>query len=360
MWVADMDFASPPEVVEALQRRVAQGVYGYTRRPENYFIALANWQKARHSWDMDPDWGAHAPGVVASLNLLIQTFTEPGDKVMIQPPVYPPFYGAIRNNGRKVVENPLAFDGTRYTMDLEDASKKLMNGVKMVILCSPHNPVGRVWTRAELIRFGELCLSYGALVVSDEIHADLIYPQYTHTPFAAISEDFADHSFTCVSPSKTFNLAGFHTSAVVIPNPSMRKQYLDTLGRLSLNFTQPLAATAFMTAYQQGGPWLDDLLQYLQVNLAVVEKFMMEPAFPIRVIHPEGTYLVWLDFRQLGLLGKDLDRFILAEAGLALDEGYIFGAAGDGFQRMNIACPRIVLQQGLDSLKSAVLTRQPG
>ncbi|RIV24376.1 pyridoxal phosphate-dependent aminotransferase [Alicyclobacillaceae bacterium I2511] len=358
MWVADMDFVSPPAVVEALQQRVAHGVYGYTRRPEDYFGALARWQNTRHNWEVDPQWVAHAPGVVASLNLLIQTFTGPGDKVMIQPPVYYPFYEVISRNKRRVVENPLAFDGTRYTMDFEDAAKKLADGVKMVILCSPHNPVGRVWTREELTRFGELCLSYGVLVVSDEIHGDLIYSQYTHTPFAAITEDFANHCVTCVSPSKTFNLAGFHSSAVVLQNSNLRQRYLATLGQLALDFTQPLTAVAFMAAYQQGGPWLDELLQYLQDNLAFVEKFMLERVPSVRVIHPEGTYLVWLDFRQLGLSSKELDHFIIDKAGLALDEGHIFGAAGEGFQRLNIACPRLVLQQAMMQLDLAVESRR--
>jgi cystathionine beta-lyase len=357
MWVADMDFASPPCVVEALVERARHPIYGYTLRSDAYYEAVTGWLRRRHGWEVRREWLGHSPGVVSGLGLLVAALTEPGDRVIIQPPVYYPFTRVIQTWGRQVVHNPLRFDGQRYTMDFDDLERCAREGAKMLILCSPHNPVGRVWTREELTRLGEICLAHGVLVVSDEIHSDLVYPGYRHTPFASLSPAFAENSVTCLAPSKTFNLAGLNTSVLVIPNERLRAAFQASPVTSVTTGTNVFGATALIAAYTHGDAWLDALLAYLQESLAYLRDYFASHIPAIRVIEPEGTYLVWLDCRGLGLADDELDRFMLREAGIATDEGHIFGPGGSGFQRLNIACPRSVLVRALQQLRDAVAAR---
>ena len=354
MWVADMDFKAPPAVVEALTKRAEHGIYGYTLRGEEYHQSVIGWLERRHGFTVLAEWLQHSPGVVAGLSLIVHTFSMPGDKIIVQPPVYYPFSRVIAGLGRTIVENPLLFDGTRYEMDFEDLEAKAAAGAKMIILCSPHNPVGRVWTPDELQKLGEICLRHNVLVVSDEIHSDLLFLGVRHTPFASLSESFAQNSITCIAPSKTFNLAGLATSVIIIPNADLGARYAATMDQFHLNGANTFGATALQAAYTHGDAWVDDLRAYLQGNLDYMTQFMEERIPEIKVIKPEGTYLVWIDCRALGLDDKALDAFFLERAKMALDEGHIFGTGGSGFQRVNLACTRATLEKAMNSLQSAV------
>jgi cystathionine beta-lyase len=354
MWVADMDFKSPQPVIDALKNRVEQGIYGYTTRPASYFDAVIHWMKKRHKWDIEKEWICHAPGVVPALGFMVQTFTKPGDKIIIQPPVYQPFTNVITQNEREVVANPLLFEDGTYKMDYDDLERKMEKDVKMIILSSPHNPVGRVWTKEELIKLGEICIRNNVLVVSDEIHFDLIYKGHIHTPFAAISKEFAQHSIVCTAPSKTFNLAGIKASNIIIPNPELREAYTAKLNQLFLNSSSTFGIVATEAAYCYGDEWLDQLIDYLHGNLDYLINYTQEHLKGIKVVKPEGTYLVWLDCRKLGMDSKGLEAFMQKEAKVAFNEGYIFGGGGEGFTRMNIACPRSVLEEGLRRISEAL------
>jgi cystathionine beta-lyase len=356
MWVADMDFQSPPPVIEAIKRRAEHGIYGYTIR-ESYFDSLIQWLARRHSWSVHKEWLLNVPGVLPALAFIIETFTEPGDKIVIQHPVYYPFSHLIQRNGRDIVSNPLKFDGSRYSMDFADLEEKLSAGAKMFILCNPHNPVGRVWSREELTRLGNICLKHNVLVVSDEIHCDLVYPGHSHRPFASIDEAFANSSLTCVSASKTFNVAGLQTATVIAPNEALRKAFEKTLNRYALGGANVFGVVAAESAYTYGEEWLEDLRQYLADNLQYVTTYIHERIPQLQVIQPEGTYLVWIDCRRLGLSRQELKDFFLHEAKVALDMGHIFGPQGEGFVRMNIACPRSTLMKALEQIETAVRER---
>lgn len=354
MWVADMDFMSPNPVVQAMRRRAEHGVYGYTIAPPTYYEAIIQWLARRHGWRVEAEWLKFSPGVVPALSLMVEAFTQPGDKVLVQPPVYHPFFEVIRGHGREVLNNPLQFSGGRYTMDFDHLEHVVDDRVKMMILCSPHNPVGRVWTPIELVRLGEFCAKKGILVVSDEIHADIVYDPNVHTPLASISEAFADNTITCIAPSKTFNLAGLKTSTVIISNATLRNRYMQVLNQHCLDQHNFFGVVASETAYNEGEPWLEELLQYLRGNVEFLTKVVQENLGRVRVIQPEGTYLVWLDFRDLGLEPEKLKQLMLTEAKVALDQGYIFGHGGEGFARINIACPRTILEEGLKRIALAV------
>lgn len=354
LWVADMDFQAPKPVIDALKRHVQHGIFGYTIRPSSYDEAIVEWFKRRHGFEIQKDWLVHSPGIVPALNIIVRTFTKPGDKIIIQPPVYYPFFNAVRRNGRTIVENPLAFDGRRYTIDFADLEQKIDADVKMLILCSPHNPVGRVWTQEELRRLGELCLQHDILVVADEIHGDLVRRSYRHTPFASLSQAFAEQSITCSAPSKTFNLAGLQTSHLIVPNAQLRETLKREFQNLALDLSNSFAVPAVEAAYRYGEEWLDQLLDYLEGNLQYLSHYFAESIPQVKVIEPEGTYLVWLDFRSLGLSTKQLKTLMQKKAKVALDEGYIFGTEGAGFERINIACPRRTLGEALRRIEGAV------
>lgn len=351
MWVADMDFESPPEVREAMLRSVEHGIYGYFQRSDGYYRSIINWLYKRHRWRIDREWIVSTPGVVTALNIAIITYTSPGDKVLIQTPVYPPFYNVVRNNGRQLVTNSLKEEDGRYTMDFDDLETKMRDDVKMMILCSPHNPVGRVWNREELEKVCNLCYKYGVLLVSDEIHSDIVYDGYEHRPIATICSEMLDNSITCIAPSKTFNIAGLEESTIIIPNENLRRKFQNTIKKIGIGGGNIFGVTALEAAYTYGEQWLDELLAYLQGNLDYLNDSLKRNKSGVKFYMPEGTYLVWLDFRSTGLLGDELSRFIIDEAKLGLNDGRDFGEEGNGFMRMNIACPRAILREGIDRLK---------
>lgn len=356
MWVADMDFAAPPAVLEALHRRVEHGVFGYTFPTESYQEAIAEWMQSRHGWSIQKDWIQFCPGVVPALSLIVDAYTEPGDQVVIQTPVYPPFHSVVKDQERELVLNPLirGEDGD-YEMDFEDLEKSLAGGrVKMLILCSPHNPVGRVWRREELERLADLCRQYDVLVVSDEIHADLIFEQGSHTPFAALSDDAASRSIICTAPSKTFNIAGMNTANMIIPNEQLRRTFRKVLNRYHIGSITPLGAVATEAAYREGGPWLDELLVYIRGNMELVANYIREHLPELSVALPEATYLLWIDFRSLGMEHDKLNRFLVEEAKLGLNSGATFGKDGEGFMRMNVACTRATVEEAMSRLHNAI------
>jgi cystathionine beta-lyase len=355
MWVADMDFRCPEPVVRALIARAQMGIYGYTAPTDAFYQSVVGWMARRHGWEIAPEWICITPGVVAALNMLVRTFIAPGERVLIQPPVYYPFYSAIQNNGGEVATNALVYKGGRYCMDFADLEEKAKDpGVKMLILCSPHNPVGRVWTRDELLRLGEICIANNVLIVSDEIHGDLIYKGHVFTPFATISRDFAQHSIICTAPSKTFNMAGFQTSCIVIPNNNLRIRFAKALQSNGLVLPSSFGVVALQASYNYGEEWLEQALYYLQANLEFLEAYIAEHIPQIDVIRPEGTYLVWLDCRRLQLDKLELKQLMMEQARVYLDEGFIFGTQGEGFERINIACPRSVLAEALDRIRIAI------
>lgn len=355
MWVADMDFLSPPAVIDAIVERAKQGIYGYTSRPASYFESVAKWMKKRHNWETQTDWMLFSPGVVPALSFIVNAFTNPGDKVIVQPPVYYPFFRVIEDNGRRVVNNPLLFKDGRYTMDFEDLEKKVKDPlVKLLFLCSPHNPVGRVWSKEELEKLGRICIDNNVLIISDEIHQDILYPGIRHTPFASISEEFALNSITCTSPSKTFNLAGLQTSTIIIPNKIYREVYRSFMERIHLLRNNVFGLVALEAAYTHGEEWLDQFLEYLEGNLRTLTEGMEKDIPQIKIIKPEGTYLAWMDCGDLSLDSKQLNDFMINKARLALDDGEWFGLGGKGFQRINLACPRVYINEALARLKKAV------
>jgi cystathionine beta-lyase len=357
MWVADMDFACPQPVIEVLEARARHGIFGYTYKTASYYKAVVNWLKKRHGWRVSAGWICSTPGVVPALNMLVRTFVGPGEKVLLQPPVYYPFYSAIKNNGVEIVTNPLVLENGRYCMDFADLAKKAADpAVKMIIVSNPHNPVGRVWSREELIHLGEICLQHNVLVVADEIHGDLIYSGHVFTPFASLNEDFAQNSITCTAPSKTFNLAGLHTSNLIIPNNALRATFEKTIESNGLGGVNAFGVAAMEAAYNHGEEWLEQVLVYIEENLHFMEDFIAAHIPQITVIKPEGTYLVWLDCRGLGLDKTALKQLMLNQAGVFLDEGYIFGPQGEGFERINIACPRSILAEALHRIKTVVET----
>jgi len=352
MWVADMDFQAPKSIMDAVINRAKHGIYGYSMPEDGFFDAVINWQKKRHGWDIKKDWITFCPGIVPGLNMIIRAMTHPGDKVIVQPPVYYPFFDVILNNGRQIEKNSLKLENGQYRMDFDDLQKKAKDPrSKAIILCSPHNPVGRVWSRDELTRLGQICLENDVLVISDELHCDLVFKGYTHVPFATISDEFAQHSVTGIAPSKTFNLAGMQTSTLIIPNKGIQNLYLNgSIFRL----TNPFGIVALEAAYTHGEEWLDQLMDYLHGNILYLCEFVKKHLPMIDVIKPEGTYLVWMDFRSLELDSAALEDLMLNKAGIWLDEGYIFGKEGDGFERINVACPRSLLEKGLLKLENAI------
>ncbi len=355
MWVADMDFLSPPAVVEAIVERSRHGIYGYPRRDMSYFDAIVHWMHRRHGWEIQRDWIVNVPGVVTALDIAVHALTHPGDKVIIQPPVYFPFFSIGRNHGRQLAFNPLKLNNWHYSMDLAGMEAQCDARTKAVILCSPHNPTGRVWTRQELADFSDVCTRKDLLIFSDEIHSDLILRGYKHTPVAMLSEELADRTLTFIAPSKTFNIPGLCAAAVIIPNPKLRSSFslaVENFGLLGNLF----GITALQAAYEQGEEWLEQLLDYLQGNMEFAMRYIGERIPGIEPVCAEGTYLLWLDCRGLGLDSAGLRDFFLKKARVALNDGPTFGQGGEGFQRMNIGCPRSIVEEGLKRIEQAVKT----
>ena len=356
LWVADMDFRCPPAVVEAVVERAKRGVFGYCMPTDSYYEAVINWFARRYGRSIQRDWLVMTPGVVPALNLMVQTYTQPGDKILIQRPVYHPFTFAIENNGREVVSNSLVLRDGRYQMDFDDLAAKAADpDVKMAILCSPHNPISRVWSREELTRFGEICLDNDVLVISDEIHCDLIYKGVEFTTFANISERFAQNSIVCTAPSKTFNIAGLKLSNIVIPNEELRTALAKTIERTGLLGTNTFGVVATEAAYNFGEEWLTAVLDYIEGNYNFMRDYLAEHLPQLHLMPAEGTYLVWLDCRALELTPEERKKLIFEDAHLYLDEGEIFGSEGEGFERFNLACPRWLLAEALERLHTAIV-----
>jgi cysteine-S-conjugate beta-lyase len=354
MWVADMDFPVPQPVIDALVQRAQHGIFGYNWPGPSYRQAVVDWMARRHGWTIEPEWIVLTPGVVPALNMLVRTFAA-GCKALLQPPVYYPFYTAIGNNDAEIARNPLRYADGRYCMDFADLEAQVSQpDVTMLILSSPHNPVGRVWTADELRRLGELCLAHDVLVVADEIHGDLIYPGQRFTPYATLGEQFAANAVVCTAPSKTFNLAGLATSNIIIPNPDLRLRFERTLNSNGLHGVNTFGMVALEAAYAHGEEWLAQVMDYVAGNLRYLQDYIARHLPQIDVVEPEGTYLVWLDCRRLGLDKDALEQLVLSQARVFLDQGYTFGAEGEGFLRMNLACPRSILVEALERIKAAV------
>ena len=354
LWVADMDFRSPDSVVEALKKAVDHGIFGYSRADESYFDAVAAWYQKRHHLTLQPEWMTCTPGIVFALSIAVRAFTQEGDAVLIQPPVYHPFSRAILRNKRTLVGNPLVLKDGHYEMDLEELEQKVLDEhVKLMILCNPHNPVGRVWTREELTALADICLRHHVYVISDEIHGDFVWQGHEQTPYASISEEACLHSMMCTAPSKTFNLAGMATSNLFIPDPEMRRKFRSELLDVGQENMNRLGLFACRAAYEGGGEWLDQLIGYLAGNLALVRDFCKNRVPQIQLVEPEGTYLAWLDCRELGMTDDELMAFFSNEAKVWLDPGTHSGEQGSGFMRFNLGSSRSVIAQALDQIEAA-------
>ncbi len=353
LWVADMDFRTPPFIMEAIRRRCEHEILGYTVKPRAFFEAIRDWVDRRHGWKVNASEIGFAPGIVPGISSAIQCFTEPGDKIMIQPPVYHPFAMIIRENGREIVNNPLILENGRYRMDFNHM-QEAVRGCRMFILCNPHNPAGRVWTRDELVRLGEICRRNHVTVISDEIHCELVFPGHTYLPFASISDQHLWNSVTCISPSKSFNLAGLQIANIIARDDALRQRIDRAININEVCDVNPFGVEATIAAYNQGEEWLMQLLGYLHGNYEALCEFFGKYLPQIAVTELEGTYLVWTDCRKLGLSSDVLQSRLLAEAGVWLNSGTMYGAEGEGFMRWNIACPRSVLAQAMERFRDFV------
>ncbi len=351
LWVADMDFQTSSYITEALEDMVKHGVFGYSESEEHYFEAVQNWMERHYNWHVKESWMTKTPGIVFALAMAVKAYTQENDAVLIQPPVYYPFKEVVEDNHRRLVNNTLVLGGDdTYTIDYEDFEKKIIEeNVKLFILCNPHNPVGRVWTREELERLGEICLKHGVFVVSDEIHADFVFER-KHTVFSEVKEAYRDISMICTSPSKTFNIAGLQISNIFISNPEKATAFRRQVAAAGYSQVGLPGLVACEAAYRHGDEWLEGVLAYIKANAEFTRAYLQEHLPRVKMTKLEGTYLVWLDFRNYGLTDKELDEKILNQAGLWLDSGAVFGKCGEGFQRINIACPRKTLHQALDRL----------
>ncbi len=353
MWVADMDFAAPAAITRALMERAAHPVYGYTLYPESMVEALMSWLKKRHGWEIEREWIVMCPGVVTALHATVLAVTQSGESVIVQSPVYAPFYSCVTTTGRRLVLNPLKLKDGRYTIDFDHLEQCAADGARLLILCSPHNPVGRVWSRDELERILEIARKHDLVVLADEIHADLVYPGIKHTALATLAVD-GDSIITAVAPSKTFNIPGLGLSALIVPNPAHRAALRKVFDQLHVQASNPFSITAFEVAYREGEPWLESLLVYLQETREFVRHYLSSHLPGIHLIEPEGTFLLWLDCRALGLNDEELQRFFVQDARVGLSPGTVFGMGGSGFMRMNIGTPRRIVATALERIKCAL------
>lgn len=353
MWVADMDFKTAPCITEALRKRVEHGVFGYTKVPEEYYAATINWFATRHGLNIKRDRILYTSGVVPAISAVIKALTQPGDKVLVQTPVYNCFFSSIRNNGCTITESPLIYRDGTYTMDFDDLSAKVSDpAVKVMLLCNPHNPAGRVWTADELRRLGEICFKNDVMVVSDEIHCELVFPPHRYTPFASLGEEFVNRSVTCSSPSKAFNIAGLQIANIFVEDEGLRRRIDKAININEVCDVNPFGVVALCAAYRHGIDWLEGLIAYLHDNYRVLQDFFDNELPMLKVTKPEGTYLVWVDCRSLGLPSKDIERILYDKGRVWVNAGTVYGTAGEGFIRINIACPRDTLLDGLRRIKT--------
>ncbi|GCD81355.1 cystathionine beta-lyase PatB [Parageobacillus thermoglucosidasius] len=353
MWVADMDFPAPPAVIEALNKRVEHGIFGYTIIPDSLKNAVKHWLQSRHQWEIETSWLSFSTGVIPAIATAIEAFTNEEDRIVVLTPVYPPLFQLVKKHRRTLVTSSLRLAETQYEIDWDDFEEKI-RGAKLLVLCSPHNPGGRVWTKEELIKIGELCVEHGVIVISDEIHADLTLPPYQHVPFASIDPAFAEKSVTCIAPTKTFNLAGLQAAAAIIPNETLKRQFNNVQQRQGILTLNTFAVAGAEAAYQHGGEWLDALLPYLQKNINLLCSYIETNLPKLRVIRPEATYLVWVDCRPLGKTERQLKQLLLEKGKIAVEFGSKFGEEGRGFIRINIACPQKTLEDALHRLTAAL------
>lgn len=355
MWVADMDFRVAPEITEALKREIDLGVLGYGGTPDSYVEAVLGWQQRRFGWNAKPEWLLQSPGVVNSLNMAIQAFSQPGDYVVVQSPVYIHFHYDVVINGRRLIQAPLIDTGDGYRFDAKAFEAALLPGTKLFILCNPHNPTGNVWTRGELLQMSEICARRGILVVSDEVHQDLVFGgEKRHIPFASISEEAEQNTIVCIAPSKTFNIAGLQCANVLIPNPRLRVAFRAQCERAGINLVNIMGTAACEAAYRHGEAWADEMLAYVAANQRHFAQSVKAMNLPISVTPTEALYLAWIDFRKIGMPPAELHDFLLRTARLWLDPGTKFGAGGDGFMRINLACPRAYVDEALTRLETAL------
>ena len=355
MWVADMDFRTAPPVVEALRKRVEHGIFGYVRVPDAYYSAVTNWFARRHDWQIEKEWIIYTTGVVPALSAVIKALTAPGDKVMVQTPVYNCFFSSIRNNGCGMIANPLIYRNGTYQIDFADLEQKAADpSIKVLLLCNPHNPAGRVWTKQELTRIGDICIRNNVWVVADEIHCELVFPGHTYIPFASISQEFLMHSVTCTSPSKAFNLAGLQIANIISADTDIRTKIDKAININEVCDVNPFGVEALMAAYNDGEEWLEELKQYLFANYNYLRAYFEEylPEFPVSIL--EGTYLVWVDCSVLNQSSDEIIKTLLEKVKIWVNEGSLYGEAGEGFIRINIACPRQQLIEGLNRLRRAL------
>ncbi|MEA1888007.1 MAG: PatB family C-S lyase [Bacteroidota bacterium] len=354
MWVADMDFKSPPFIIEALRKRLDHEILGYTIRRKEYFSSLKEWVQRRLGWVIESDWISFSPGIVPALNICTLAYTGPGDKIIIQPPVYFPFFNAVTDHSRKLLYNMLIEDNGRWKMDFNDLEQKAAEGARMLILCNPHNPVGRAWKEEELEKLAEICLKYEIVIISDEIHSDLILPGYKHVPLAGLSDKITDLTVTCMAPSKTFNIAGLSTSSMIISNPELKKKFDTKIKSLHITGGNIFGNEASIAAYTYGDKWLDDMLDYVHRNVEYVLSKFSDNKF-ITPVPPEATYMVWLDCRKMRMKPAELNKFFITEAGVGMSEGSVFGPGGEGFMRINLACPFKTVKIAIENIENALL-----
>lgn len=353
LWVADTDFRTPDFIVNVIKKRAEHEIFGYTFKPNSYYEAIAGWMHRQHNWKIKREWISFSPGVVAGITVAIETFSKPGDEIIVQPPVYFPFFECVKGAKRKLVENPLQLKNGRYTFDFDDLKSKISEKTKLLLLCNPQNPGGMVWTKEELEELSHLCAEKGVLVISDEIHSDLVFKEHVHIPFASLSEEAAKNCVVCMAPSKTFNVAGLASSLVIIPDKTKHARYERVLNVGHLGMGNIFGSVALEAAYNHGDAWLRQLLDYLWGNYLFLEKFIGENLPKVKVMKPEATYLIWLDFREYGMNDEELMKFTVEKAKVGLNNGARFGTGGDGWLRLNIGCPRSVLKEGLERLNKA-------
>ncbi len=352
MWVADMDFETPDFIRNAVIKRAQHPIYGYSFRPESYYQSIVDWVKKRHNWTIATDWIVYSPGIVPALNFSTLAFTNKGDNIIVQPPVYFPFFNAITDNKRVRLNNNLYLKDGKYLIDFDDFERKSQNA-SMFFLSSPHNPVGRVWTKDELLRLGEICVRNNVIIISDEIHNDLILPGYKHIPMASLSSEIADITVTCIAPSKTFNIAGLATSSVIISNKNLRAKFEKIIIRYHLSLGNIFGAVASEAGYRHGANWVDELMNYVKKNFEEVEQALLSTNGKIKLIQPQATYLAWLDFHETGYNNKQIKDILIKKAGLGFSHGPVFGYGGQGFQRMNLATPRSLVVEAMERLVTA-------
>lgn len=354
MWVADMDFCTPDFIVNAMKKRLEHQIFGYTLKPDSLYEAVIGWMQRRHGWKVEKDWILFTPGVVPAFNMCIQAYSQPGEKVVVQSPVYYPFFWGVEYNKRVMLNNKLLCNGDRYEMDLNDLKKKIDPGTRMMLFCSPHNPVGRVWNSNELMELAEICNKNNIVMISDEIHSDLIFEGYKHIPYAMLGKEMEQNSVTTIAPSKTFNVAGLATSAVIIPNPHLRKKFIDVVESLHIAGGNIFGAVAMEAAYAHGDEWLSQALKYIEGNVKYLEEFVSQHLPQVKVIHPEGTYMAWMDFSGLKLSDPELKKFMIEKAKLGFNHGPTFGPGGEGFQRINLGCSREIVKEAMERLREAI------